>query len=479
MTQHKKLIIVFFSWMLLFSPALLANLNFKTWLFIPIAAFLFWPLTLLRPFMVLAWSALSVIGLVNIFHFGFFGIIADEFFIATLLRTNRNEAFEFFQTLPMPSIFHGIIWIFLCLLCLRFLWRYRVQQNRLSSTEIYACSASACVWIALTIWFISKGMDNQKLTEKVKHIYPSHLMKASLRNQQWAHDMFYQPALAGKADLAAAVKTIVVVLGESATAQRWSLLGYTGAETNLPLHKKSGVQVLGTRAQGLNTASALPYLLTGLSADDSIAQKAPSFIDIAQHAGYKTFVLNNSRFDNTTEDFYSWVLRRSADTYTKVGDGEWDEVLTVPLKAALAHPAEYKLIVLHTYGSHPKVQNRVPPTAQHFSDPYDNSIRYTSELLRQWIDLIEQTTSGSAMFLYASDHGLVLPPQNPPYRAGKSESSYQVPLLYWRNEAALSTQGFSLQNTAEVQPSNSLLGALAIQAMGYAAGRQISPLNPL
>ena len=47
-------------------------------------------------------------------------------------------------------------------------------------------------------------------------------------------------------------------------------------------------------AQGWNTAAALPYMLTGMSALESSQRRAPSFIDLAQHAGYKTFAFSNS-----------------------------------------------------------------------------------------------------------------------------------------------------------------------------------------
>lgn len=312
-------------------------------------------------------------------------------------------------------------------------------------------------------------MDSATFFQKMHRVYPMHLVQAAFRHHEMEKGLFYSPLLPVLPPENFPAKTIVVVLGESATAQRWSLLGYQDADTNAPLRNKAGVSVAKVRAEGPNTASALPFMLTGFSASESVARQAASFVDLAHHAGYKTFVFTNSRFNNQQEDFYSLALRRSTDVYKKVGDGDFDEVLTPFLQAALSDPAEHKLVVLHTYGSHPGVDQRYPAARYQLPDPYDNSILYTSDLLEQWISITQQANPASSLLLYASDHGLVMPPLSQTYRTGDAPSTYEVPLLLWSGAPDASPLG-ALRNSlpAPASGSNAVLQQLAVRAMGYA-----------
>ena len=241
--------------------------------------------------------------------------------------------------------------------------------------------------------------------QKLRHIYPMHMAKAAVRYGDLEKEVFYQPTLPARPG-AAQVNTLVVVIGESASSHRWSLLGYEGDDTNQSLRQIAGLRTYKVMAHGLNTAKALPYILTGQSAIDSQKNASPSFLDLARHAGYKTFVFSNSRFNDKSEDMYSQILRRSADVYAKVGNGAHDEVMTSWLEKALADEAPYKLVVLHTYGSHPDISKRYPHSRYQGGDAYDNSIRYTSDLLADWIHMLDTATAEPSALLYVADHGL-------------------------------------------------------------------------
>lgn len=471
--KARSMVLHFCAWTLLFSPALLQGISTKSVLLVPAAAFLFWPLVAHRFLQAIALTALLLIGLINILHHSFFGYLADEFFIATTLRTNTQELREFLGTIPTSAMLPAAVWIAVVAIVARLLWqRDPSPSSRPSSLKVsYGCAIA--VWCAFFTWGLVKHFDSKTLLDKVDRIYPMHLAQAALRQSELTDAIFYTPLLPVAPPQTQRVSTLVVVLGESATAHRWSLLGYPGADTNAPLAALPGVAVARVMTHGANTAAALPFMLTGLSAAHSAEQRAPAFIDLARHAHYKTFVFSNSRFDDAAEDFYSQTLRRSADVYAKAGNGAWDEVLTSHLQTALQDPAPYKLIVLHTYGSHPKVQERYPAPAARFADPYDNSVHYTSGLLREWIELVNKMGQGPSMLLYASDHGLATPPCSETYRTGYSVSSHEVPLLIWRKSFDSKPLSGVLQHTgrdhaAKVQYTNALIPALAMDAMGYA-----------
>lgn len=467
---------VFAAWLFLFSPALLERVDAKTALLCCLAALLFWPLATRRPLMLIALAALAMLGVINIIHTSFFGYLADEFFLATSLRTTGSEVREFAGTVPAATLALVLLWLPLCAATGVFLWRTMPVLRKQGSALRWSLLAALSIWAVYLLYGVSKHYGALDFVKKMRRVYPAHMALAAVRQHEITETLFYTPRLPQALPQGPQADTIVVVLGESASAQRWSLLGYTGADTNGPLAQRANVHVARVLANGFNTAAALPFLLTGDSALESAEKHRPSFIDLARQAGYKTFVFNNSRFYSSDEDFITQTLRRSANVYKKVGDGDFDEVLTSPLQMALEDSAKRKLIVLHTYGSHPSVKHRYPVQATKFADPYDNSIRYTSELLDQWIALLDhsQASDQTALLLYTSDHGLSMPPCTNEYRHSVSRSALELPMLAWGNQALHTRMPellpeFAAQERQEIQRSTVLLAELAMRAVGQAA----------
>lgn len=470
-SSRKSLLPAFLCWTLLFLPPLLARQDLRTAALLVASAAVLWPLTARR---LLPWSvgALAAIGALDIVHVRYFGALSDEFLFSTALRTNSQEAREFAQTIPASTLLCVVLWLLACFAIGRYLCRALPRVRPFTPWSRRLMMGSACIWALFGVFIGVKKLDLQESTYALRPVYPMHIVRSAVNQLVMSRGIFYTPQLPPQAAHAPLADTVVVVLGESASATRWSLLGYANAPTNKPLEQRENLQVTRVLSHGLVTSAALPFLLTARSADDSISQQLPSFADLAEAAGYKVFVFTNSRFNNRYEDFYSQVLRRSADVYQKVGDGDFDQVLTPHLEAALADPAPRKLIVLHTYGSHPRITERYPQDYAQFDNAYDNSILYTSTLLARWMDVLDSRSAGTAMLLYTSDHGLVTPPCSDAYTTGSSLSSLQVPLLLWGN-AQLRRSAPQLWSTAaapkpqEVRLSNAEIARMATQTLGY------------
>ncbi|WP_370680633.1 sulfatase-like hydrolase/transferase [Comamonas sp. GB3 AK4-5] len=375
-TDRKQALLTFSAWLLLFTPSLLSGKTDLPLLFLLLSALLFWPLALLRFVRMPAVLVLSLLGAMNVLHSAYFGNLVDEYFIATSSRSDLQESLEYLSTLSWQICALVLGWLLLCTVVGRYLWR---NGPALAQSALARRTAMAALlfWLVFLGFALARHWDAGDSLKKLRRLYPIHIAQAVERQNEIQDALFYQPALPDMPPEGAQARTLVVVLGESATAQRWSLLGYAQADTNAPLARLPGTAAAPVLAQGLTTSAALPFLLTGLSAHDSITQRAPSFLDWAQHAGYKVFVFTNSRFLNQQEDFSTQVLRRAAQVYKKVGNGELDEVLTPFLAQALQDTAPRKLVVLHTYGSHPDLPKRYPSGRYHLADAYDNSIRYT------------------------------------------------------------------------------------------------------
>lgn len=482
--DHKKIWTGLACWAFLFSPALFEGVSpgsVGLWL---AAVWLFSCVVLWRPVLIAAVAFLLLLGAVNIVHVAFMGGLADQLFLATVLRTNWQESKEFWGVVPWSWLMLALAWLGVGGWCGRQLWLVAPACRQVRHVRM-ATVVALLVWLVFLIFVAVKGYSFEEVSRKVKTLYPMHIVRAWSAQNRISESLFYTPAMPEQMPDRQGLDTLVVVLGESASAQRWSLLGYEAADTNAALRNVSGLQVIRAMSHGLNTAATLPFLLTGMDADASVAYRAPSFIDLAKQAGYKTFVISNSRYHSTNEDFYGIVMRRAADVFTKAGNGEWDEVLTAPLQQALADPAPRKLIVLHTYGSHFQVTERYPKTHAVFEDAYDNTVHYTSSLLAQWIALLDQSAADKqgAMLLYSSDHGVAMPPCADQYRTGSGLSSLQVPLLVWSNAALSHTAQslvpqFSEQEKLVLSRSHATVAEMAAQAVGYSQGLVIPADSP-
>lgn len=456
------------AWLLLFSPRLLPGVGAKTLAWVAISAFLFWPLVLRRWTLWLGVAAVALVGMLDIFYSYYFHTLADEFFLATVLRTNTDEVSDFTKTLPAGPIAASLAWLALCAAIGSLL--HRGVPAALSRWPLLRWSwlPAAAVWLLLALGYASgSGARQFEVQDKSRNVYPLHLAWAAVKQHALSDAVLYQPRLPQYPPAAAAqIGTIVAVLGESASAQRWSLLGYTTHATNAPLDGLPGSMAAEVLAKDFMTAGALPFVLTGFSVNDSIARQSPSFLDIAKRAGYKVFVFDNSRTSGNG-DFFARVLRRSSDTYQKIGNGgDYDGVLTPWLEQALHDPAAHKLIVLHTFGSHELVDGRYPPDYAKFPDPYDNSILYTSTLLKEWTAMLEKAAgTGSAMLVYTSDHGLAMPPCSDDYIHRRSLTGLEVPYFAWGNASARaqSPQLFTLHG----EHGNAILGENTVRALGY------------
>ena len=285
------------AWLLFFTPTLLPGLSASALGHLLLAAWCFAPVLLVRPLLPLVLGGLVLLGCANIVHASFFGALVDEFFLATLLRTTPTESLEFVPTVPGRAWATLALWLLACAWAGRTLWRTLPALRGTSLLLRRVWQGAGLFWALVLVYALIQQLNANTFMRKAKSLYPLHVVRAAMRQQEIAAGLFLPPLLPSSApNTSSQIDTIVVVLGESATAHRWSLLGYQGAPTNAPLASVPGIAATTVLAQGWNTAAALPYVLTGMSALDGTTRQAPSFIDLAQQAGYKTFAFSNSRF---------------------------------------------------------------------------------------------------------------------------------------------------------------------------------------
>ncbi|QXL84382.1 sulfatase-like hydrolase/transferase [Comamonas sp. NLF-1-9] len=399
------------------------------------SALLLAPVFLWRHGARLAAGLLVPIGAVYLGYFLAVRSAPDEYFWFTILGSHTSEAMQYAASYRVRDGLWLLAWLVAASGAAWWIGHRPLHLHRALRAVLVLI---AWVWLAWAVVSIAKQQTLVSALSNIDRVYPLGLLESLARQQAAQAQIFSVPGVAPptasvRADL------IVVVLGESASALRWSLLGYGGHPTNEDLTPvRSELQVLSVLSNGNNTAQAVPMLLSGSELDRLPVQGLPTWLDWAHAAGFRVVTLSNQSRSGIGETFFHVAYRQRSDRYVNLPAGARDSGLTPLLRQALdeARPGQPLLVTLHTYGSHPRVGQRYEPQQARWDDPYDNSIAASSQLLAQWIRLLHRhAKERRAVLLYISDHGLNLPACGSNYTHGSAQSAYEVPFMLWSNAA--------------------------------------------
>jgi lipid A ethanolaminephosphotransferase len=250
---------------------------------------------------------------------------------------------------------------------------------------------------------------------------------------------------------------VVLVMGETARADRFSFNGYE-RDTNRYTRKRDVVNFPSVVSCGTSTAESVPCIFSGLGQakfSHAAAMKSESIVGAMQRLGIDTFWRDNSTGCKDVCDEQHFE-QRAEWTHADLCDatGCFDELLLEDFDALLADRTRDHLIVLHQRGSHgPAYNTDVPQWAKEYfpecdlpnlrncdraaiNNSYDNTILYTDYFLSRVIDeLGKHSADFDTAMLYVSDHGESLGENGLylhglPYAMAPREQT-QVPMLFW------------------------------------------------
>ncbi len=214
----------------------------------------------------------------------------------------------------------------------------------------------------------------------------------------------------------------VMVIGETSRADNWHMFGY-GRQTTPRLESRDGlVGYARTLSESNTTHKSVPMLMSWLDANtfgDSI-YTSKSIITAFREAGFRTAFFSNQKRNHSYIDFFG----EEADTVAYISDAsdpQNDMELISRLKSFVENNADGKVfVVLHTYGSHFRYNERYPaefsvfrPDAEvdasrrnreQLVNAYDNTILYTDAMLDSVISVVNNA-GGIGGVVYTSDHG--------------------------------------------------------------------------
>lgn len=250
---------------------------------------------------------------------------------------------------------------------------------------------------------------------------------------------------------------LVMVVGETARADRFSLNGYH-RDTNPMLAKQDVVSLSNVSSCGTSTSVSVPCMFSSLGRknyDKESALNQQNALDVlADHGVEILWRDNNSDSKGVAtrlkyEDFKSAKLNPACE-------GECRDIgmLTGLEQYIEARKGKDILIVFHQMGNHgpeyykryPKEFEKFTPTCktgelkdcsqQEIDNSYDNAILYTDYFLSNVIDLLKKYDEDRATaMLYVSDHGESLGEHglylhSAPYMVAPKEQTH-VPAVVW------------------------------------------------
>lgn len=215
----------------------------------------------------------------------------------------------------------------------------------------------------------------------------------------------------------------ILVIGETARADNFSLFGYSRDTTPLLSSTEGLITYPKAFTQSNTTHKSVPMLLSAASAEDyNRIYREKGIITAFKEAGFHTTFISNQRPNHSFIDFFgkeadSWeFLKEELPESANVPDGD----MTGLVKKILDGGHMREFIVLHTYGSHFKYRERYPHDIAEFLpdeaseatpdnrcsliNAYDNSILYTDRFLHTLITELKESRTESGL-IYASDHG--------------------------------------------------------------------------
>jgi lipid A ethanolaminephosphotransferase len=304
-------------------------------------------------------------------------------------------------------------------------------------------------------------------------------------------------------------RVFVLVVGETARAANFGMLGYERATTP-ELQSLNVMAFRNVSSCGTSTEISVPCLFSEWGRadyDERRIRNSEGLLDVLARAGYAvTWLDNQSGCKGVCRGANVRYEKLGADSAPDLcrGDECYDGILVRRLQAELAAVRTDTVFVLHMMGNHgPAYFRRYPPEFRRFTpdcataelrdcsreevvNAYDNAILYTDHVLAGVLKtLASQATTIDSAMLYVSDHGESLGEHGLylhglPYSIAPDTQTH-VPLITWISPGFARTESVDtncLRGRADQALSHdnvfhSVLGLLDVQTKAYRADRDL------
>ena len=429
-----------------------------------------------------------------------YNVILDETMIQNTFETNVNESLDLLTgKLVAYMVLLGVIPSFL-------VYRVRIHEEECKKaffsalkSIVLALLIAVVMLFAFNRFYTSFFRENKSLRYYTNPTYCLYSAGQFIYHKFVSNDTSFKP-LGEDATLKVHEKRrlSIIVVGEAARANRFSLNGYE-RKTNPLLEKENVINLFNVSSCGTSTAISVPCMFSYLDREhysDQAAKSMENVLDILKRAGVSVLWRDNN------SDSKGVALRVNYEDYkvssnNRVCDEECrDEGMLIGLQEFVNAQKGDIVIVLHQMGNHgPAYYKRYPKAFESFKpvcltnqvekcspeeigNAYDNAILYTDYFLSKTIAFLKQNDAQfETAMIYMADHGESLGEKGLylhgiPYMLAPEEQTHVGAMLWFgqQSEQRINTQG--LRENAQKAYSHdnlfhTILGLTGVQTAVY------------
>ncbi|MDL2144735.1 phosphoethanolamine--lipid A transferase EptA [Flavobacterium tructae] len=384
-----------------------------------------------------------IVSSIAVYFVNTYSVIIDESMIGNILNTNYEESSSFFSfKVILYVIFLGII---------PSIYIAKVKITKVPLKEFSITSSLTLLFIAVLIFVnASNWLWIDKNSKRLGGLA-----------MPWSYSvntpLFYihkfkkneKEILLPNAVIKDNEKSVVVlVIGESARRQNFSLYGYK-KNTNPLLSKTENVFHFNANSCATYTTAGVKCILEHKNSDD-LYEILPNYL----YRNNVEVIWRTTNWGEPPVHIKNYQNKEALKADCKGVECEYDEVLLRGLKEQIQASKKNKiLIVLHTSTSHgPTYSKKYPPQFETFKpvcnsvelgkcsqnellNAYDNTIVYTDYILHSVIEDLKELKEYKSTMIFVSDHGESLGEKNL-YMHGvpisiAPKEQYEIPFIVW------------------------------------------------
>ena len=488
---------VFAGFALLLGTALVA-------VFVFLGALFSWRYTF-KPFVIVSLIVAAVCG----YFMSAYSVVIDRTMLINALQTDTKESFELMNW--RMAVFVLVIGVLPAV----WVWRAPVAYPAIKAALtrnalgffVGLLATVGLVWLGFqSISTISRTHPQIRHTVTPFNAYAGALGIAFVKAPKAAQPLQAIATDAKLLDKQGKPPLLILVVGETARADRFSLNGYV-RNTNPKLSTETVASFTNAWSCGTNTAASVPCMFSSLgkSAYESSEQRLEGLLHVINRAGLGVaWVDNQAGCKGVCENIPTVEINSTPQGKTCAGGECRDPAMLSYLDAQLAamsaaQRAKGVVLVMHQMGSHgPAYYKRTDAAHKLFkpecetnalqqcelsavNNTYDNTIVATDDFLYQSIQWLKARPDYATAMVYVSDHGESLG-ENGVFLHGLPYSfapdvQKRVPWISWFSDAFTQRGGASAaciaaQRDAKISHDHyfhSVLGLLGIQTAAYKA----------
>lgn len=398
-----------------------------------------------------------IINAIALYFANTYSVIIDESMIGNVFNTNFEESSGFFSfKLVLYVLLLGVlpcIYIYRTTLIKESIKRFFSTMGIVLTAMLLLAFANASNWLWIDKhskqlgglampWSYSVNTSLYYIHNAQKNKKEILLSDATIKNKQKA--------------------IVVLVIGESARRQNFSLYGYE-KQTNPLLSKMDNLYHFDATSCATYTTAGVKCILEHQESND-LYEILPNYL----YRNGVDVIWRTTNWGEPPVHIENYKNKEALKQISEDQTADYDQILLTGLKQEILNSTKDKIfIVLHTSTSHgPQYNKKYPKEFETFTpvcnsvelancsqtelvNAYDNTIVYTDYILSRVIEDLKELKQYKSTMLFVSDHGESLGEKNlymhglPMSIAPKEQ--YEIPFIVWVSD-----------NSKKLKPNNNL-----------------------